>query len=138
LILVCPVIIPERKLPALKRPDRIDGASLLRPFQKYAFKVVLKKPFFHAQPVLDSVEVLLHAVDGICFQEAAYLLELLLIHPNMAGFATAAAARTVCACAGIEGEIKSVSSYDAHGLLPFLPKISNAYRHPFLNRPFGP
>ena len=68
------------------------------------------KPFLDGQSVLDAVKVLLDAIDGIRPQEGPNLKKLLLIHPNMTGCATAAAARTVHACAGVKGEIKPIPS----------------------------
>ena len=119
-ILMFSEIIPERKSPTLKRPCLIDWTLLLKAFQKHAFKIVSGKPFLDGQSVLDAIKVFLDAIDWIRPQEGANLKKLLLIHPNMTGYATAAAARTVHTCTGVKGKIKSIPLYDPHRLVPFL------------------
>lgn len=132
LILMCPEIIPERKLPTLKRSDRIDGASFLGPFQEQAFKIVFSKPFLDRQSIAHPVKVFLDAINGICLQEGANLEKFLLMYPNTTGWAAAAAARAVSTCAGVKGEIKSGPAYDTHGLLPFCQDNKNL-TSPFLS-----
>jgi len=113
---VAPVLRPERKMPALGRPDRIHSAAAGLQIKKYACQVAAGFLLPQGKPVPGMNNVCHHEINGIALQMRGNLFDLSPADPDVAGFTTAAPAGTVPAGRRVETEIKPFPAEQFHDL----------------------
>jgi hypothetical protein len=115
---------PERKVPALDRPMRIDPAVTELDVEKDADTLPVRFLFLQGQPVVKTADVSSHNIDDGQLQAGSNGNYFPVIHPDMTGGPPAACAGACLARPGVKEEWKTLPALHCH-LLPLISGRGN-------------